>query len=341
MSPPDSRPSRCADQRELHQHEGNNVVHLPSARSELETIEMRKTRWVRVSGIWNGFSGNLYASLILLAALISFSAMTVLIKIAGRHIPLVEILTIRQLVMQALILPFVIKDFPQVLRTPRPMLQITRGLFQLGAMVFSFAAVIHLPLALAMALSFSYAIFVTVGASHFLKENVGRGRWIATIIGLLGVIIMLRPTGNTSLIYSFVALLGAVCSAASALSLRIASGPDRADTILTYQALVLLTALAVPTVFVWITPTWEELIVLLMIGVSGTLGQWMLTVAYQKGEAAALAPLDFVRLLLTVLCGLIVFDETLEIEALIGAFILIGATVYTFRVNATIAAGAR
>jgi drug/metabolite transporter (DMT)-like permease len=263
--------------------------------------------------------------------------MTVLIKVAGQRIPLVEILTVRQLVMQALIVPFVFADFPNVLRTKRPMLQITRGLFQLGAMVFSFAAVIHLPLALAMALSFSNATFVTIGASRFLKERVGRGRWIATIVGVIGVLVMLRPTGSASLFYSVVALLGAACSAASALSLRVASGPDRATTILTYQAMVLLTALVIPTAFVWVTPTPNEFVVLLLIGVTGTLGQWLLTVAYQKGQAAALAPLDFVRLLLTTACGLIFFNELLEVEVLVGAVILIGATAYTFRANAKLA----
>jgi drug/metabolite transporter (DMT)-like permease len=277
---------------------------------------------------------NLTGSLILLAALIAFSIMTVLIKIAGARIPLVEILTVRQLVMQASILPFVLHDFPRVLMTPRPMLQIARGLLQLGAMVFSFAAVIHLPLALAMALSFTYAIFVTVGASQFLRERVGLGRWVATVIGLIGVAIMLRPTGSTSLFYSVVALLGAICSAGSALSLRISTGPDRADTILTYQAFVLLAALIVPTVFVWVTPTLGELVLLLLIGITGTIGQLMLTIAYQKGQAAALAPLDFIRLLLTSICGFVFFGETLEAEVLAGGVILIAATAYTFQANA-------
>ncbi|CAH2406148.1 DMT family transporter [Mesorhizobium escarrei] len=326
----DSRPSDAAEMQNAN--DGETPATTPDKVAELRSKRHAAWSWKRPA-----VSENLLASLILLAAMTSFTAMTVLIKIAGQRIPLVEILTIRQLVMQALIVPFVMTDFPAVLRTPRPMLQITRGLFQLGAMVFSFAAVIHLPLALAMALSFSYAIFVTVGASRFLKERVGRARWITTIIGIIGVFVMLRPTGSTSLLYSVVALLGAVCSAASALSLRVASGPDRATTILTYQAMVLLAALAVPTAFFWVTPTFSELLVLLLVGVSGTLGQWLLTVAYQKGQAAALAPLDFVRLLLTTICGLVFFDESLEVEVMIGALILIGATAYTFRTNARLA----
>jgi drug/metabolite transporter (DMT)-like permease len=295
---------------------------------------LRMTGRATIADWWGGASNNLRGSIILLVAIASFTAMTVLIKVAGQRIPLVEILTVRQLVMQLLIAPFSVADFPAVLRTRDPFLQIGRGLLQLGAMLCSFAAVIYLPLALSMALSFSYALFVTVGAGLLLKETVGLGRWIATAVGLAGVAVMLQPAGDASLTYSLVAILGAVFAAASAVSLRAVSGFERADTILTYQALVLLTALAIPTALVWVTPTFGELIILLAVGVSGTLGQWLLTVAYKRGEAAALAPLDFVRLLLTAACGFVLFGESLEISELAGAVILIAATAYTFRVNA-------
>ncbi len=297
----------------------------PARRAWADTIGVR---W------WNASTDNLRGSIILLVAIVSFTAMTILFKIAGERIPLVEILTIRQLVMQALIMPFSIGDFPLVLRTHRPLLQIVRGLLQLGAMVLTFAAIIELPLALSTMISFSYALFVTIGAGVLLKEKVGIGRWLATAIGFIGVAIMLRPSAGASLGYSFLAIIGAVFAAASAVSLRVVPGAERADTILTYQALVLLAALAVPTALVWVTPTSEELIILLLVGVTGTIGQWLLTVAYKTAEAAALAPLDFVRLLLTVMGGFIVFGESLDAWEIGGGIILIGAAAYTFRTNA-------
>jgi drug/metabolite transporter (DMT)-like permease len=283
---------------------------------------------------WHASSDNLRASIIILVAIVSFTAMTILFKVAGERIPLVEILTIRQLVMQILITPFTLRDFPGVLRTHHPVLQVTRGLLQLGAMVLTFAAIIALPLALSTMISFSYALFVTIGAGVFLKEKVGVDRWLATLIGFVGVAVMLRPSAGASLGYSFLAVIGAVFAAASAVSLRVVPGAERADTILTYQALVLLAALAVPTALVWVTPTFEETIILLLVGVTGTIGQWLLTVAYKTGEAAALAPLDFVRLLLTVLGGFVLFGESLDLWEIAGGLILIGAAAYTFRANA-------
>lgn len=289
--------------------------------------------WLNMIAWWRRGTENFRSSVILLVALTAFAAMTVLIKVAGQRIPLVEILIIRQLVMQAMLLALARTSLPHMLRTPYPFLQIFRGLLQLGAMIASFAAVIHLPLAQAMAISFSYAIFVTLGAGLLLKEHVDRGRWIATVIGLIGVAVMLRPGGDGSIYWSVLAVFGAVFSAASALSLRYRPDARRTDTVLTYQALVLVAALVVPTALCWVRPTPWEWALLLSVGFSGTIGQWMLTVAYQRGEAAALAPLDFVRLLLTTLCGFIFFSETPDLPIAAGAAIIIGATIYTFRAN--------
>jgi drug/metabolite transporter (DMT)-like permease len=283
---------------------------------------------------WRQTSENFKSSVILFTALVAFSAMTVLIKAAGQHLPLVEILIFRQLVMQLMIFPLARTTLPQMLRTPYPLLQIFRGLMQLGAMVASFAAVIHLPLAQSTAISFSYAIFVTLGAGVLLKEHVDAGRWVAMILGLLGVAIMLRPAGDGSIAWSLVAVAGAMFAAASALSLRHRPDSRRTDTVLTYQALVLIAALAIPTVIYWVTPSLTDWILLLAVGLTGTAGQWMLTVAYQRGEAAALAPLDFVRLVLTAICGFIFFSETPDLPIVLGAIVVVGATIYTVRTNA-------
>src|SRR5579863_6374155 len=104
---------------------------------------------------WRRSTENFKSSVILLVALTAFAAMTVLIKVAGRRIPLVEILIVRQLVMQVMLFPLARAGFPRMLRTPYPWLQVFRGLLQLGAMVLSFGAVIYLPLAQAMTISFS------------------------------------------------------------------------------------------------------------------------------------------------------------------------------------------
>jgi drug/metabolite transporter (DMT)-like permease len=76
---------------------------------------------------------------------------------------------------------------------------------------------------------------------------------------------------------------------------------------------------------------------LVVLSLFGTAGQWLITRAYQVGEAAALAPLDFSRLLLASFTGFVFFAEIPKLTTWVGAAIVIGATLYTIRKNARIA----
>ncbi|MGR9839059.1 EamA family transporter, partial [Escherichia coli] len=91
-----------------------------------------------------------------------------------------------------LLMPIVVTDFSSALQTEHLGLQILRGLFSLGAQLASFMAVLFMPLADAIAFGFSQVIFVTLAAAIFLKERVGWRRWVTTLVGCVGVMIMLR-----------------------------------------------------------------------------------------------------------------------------------------------------
>jgi drug/metabolite transporter (DMT)-like permease len=120
-------------------------------------------------------------------------------------------------------------------------------------------------------------------------------------------------------------------SAGSAISLRFFVRNDRVDTVLRFQALVLISTLLGPAVLVWVAPS-QGNGAFARHWATGTVGQWMLTTAYRHGETAALAPLDFLRLLLIVGCG-IVFFETVNSTTVAGAAILVAASTCTFRSN--------
>ena len=193
---------------------------------------------------------------------------------------------------------------------------------------------IYLPLALATAISFTYAIFVTIGAALVLKEKVSPQRWVATIVGLVGVVIMLGPTEMAGLPFVLVALAGAIFSAGMILSVRRLDPTESMGTVLTYQGILVLPVMIVPLVLTWQTPTPMQWLLLIAIGVVGTVGQWLLIKAYQGAEAAALAPLDFVRLVLMTGIGLVFFGETLSPTVSIGMVLVVLTTIYTVRANA-------
>ncbi len=290
---------------------------------------------------WNARSPMLKGTVLMLSAVVFFSALLLLIRIVGQALPVVLVIVARQVVMQVLIM---LQAGPTksrtILRTSNLKLQLWRAVLTLGATFATYATFIYLPLALASAISFSTALFVTIGAALFLKERVDWKTWTATIVGLAGVYIMLGPTEPGSLLWVLLAIAGAICSAATILTVRVFDPNESIETVLTYQGLLVLPVLIVPMLMTWQTPTPVEWLLLLAIGILSTLGQWTFVSAYRYAEAARLAPLDFLRLVLMALAGLLFFDEQLHPMLLVGMVIVVATTLYTIRSNARIKASA-
>ncbi len=305
---------------------------LPAAANAVPTARPRHLQ--RARGWWSAATPNMRGSLLMIAAFVVFSMMMTLIKLTGERVPLPQILIVRQLVMTLILGLMVGRALPRIMHTGRPGLQLLRGLFSLFAMLCGFTALIYLPMAEATALGFSQVLFVTLLAIVILGEVVDRRRWVAIAVGFVGVLIMLRPTGEAMNGYALLAILGALFGAGITISVRVLGHTERTETILFWQGAVVLGALGVPAAFLWTTPTPTEWALMIGIGVVGTAGQWLVTRAYQMGEASALAPLDFVRLLLATASGFLVFAEIPNLVTVVGAVLVAGGTVYTMRRNA-------
>jgi len=231
--------------------------------------------------------------------------------------------------MQMMILLLAGPAWRSLFRTKNLPHNLLRAGFSSGASFTTTLAVIHLPLALATAISFTYAIFVTLGAVIFLRESVGMGRWIATFIGLGGVVLMLSPLETGSLIYIGVALFGAALSAGMVLTLRGTDPDESTWTVITYQFLPALPILLIPTILTWQTPSLEGWLWLILIAFTSCIGQFLLIRAYLVAEASHLASLDFVRLVMMVACGLVFFGESISLTLVAGAVVVLCTTLYT------------
>jgi drug/metabolite transporter (DMT)-like permease len=149
-----------------------------------------------------------------------------------------------------------------------------------------------------------------------------------------GVILMLSPLQPGGAPFIAVALVGAILSAGMVLSIRGIDPDEPIATVLTYQFLPVMPILAVPTILFWTKPAPEQWFLLVVIGVSATIGQWLLILAFQRAGAAKLAPLDFVRLILMTGCGLAFFGETVSVTLGLGMLVVVLTTVYSVRANA-------
>lgn len=262
-------------------------------------------------------------------ASILFSLMALLIKLLGQHLHVTQILFVRQMGMVVMVLPAIMRHFPGSLRSNRPGLQMMRMGFAVVAMLGGFTAVIHLPLADATAIFFAKSFFITIFAVLFLREIVGAYRWSAVVVGFGGVMIMLQPGTAEFSIYSLASLTGAAAAAAVMIILRILSQHDSADTIMTWSALGIGLAMALPGIYYWQSPTAYEWSLLAVLAVVSYFGQRCNIFAYKHGEASLLASLDYTRLLWATVLGYLVFGDFPGVATWIGASIVIAAAIFT------------
>lgn len=276
-------------------------------------------------------SNTIGALWILLAAFL-FSIMVTMIKFLGQDLSVFQILVVRQAIMLAIVAPTILRGLPGSLATKRPGLQLTRILFASTAMLCGFTAIIEMPLADATAISFSKTFFITIFAIWLLGETVGVHRWGATIIGFLGVVLMLRPDGEGLIDpYALLAIAGAACAGMVMIVVRILTRTDPPVTILTYQAFGVGLIMAAPAVYTWQAPTLGQWGLLLVIGIISWAAQMANIRAFKAGEATAIASLDYTRLLYATIFGALIFSQWPRMETLIGAAIIIAASIYTVR----------
>lgn len=278
---------------------------------------------------WAALPGNVRGGLIFMLAAALFSVMIALIKLAGERLHVTQILFLRQAVMMALALPAIWAGWPGSLHSARPRLQFVRVGLAFVAMTLGFSAVIHLPLAEATTITFSRTLFTTLLAIVILGEVVRLPRWTALAAGFAGVLIIVWPTPEHGLeIWHLAAIGSALCVSGVFIIIRILAQVDQPVTILTWQALGVGLLMSGPMLWFWQWPTVEEWTILIGIGVLSAVAQYLNIRAMQVGEASALAPLEYSRLIFTTGLGLWLFAEWPEARVWLGAAIIIGAALF-------------
>lgn len=274
-------------------------------------------------------SDNVKGALILMLAALGFSCMVAMIKVAGEHLPVTQILLVRQLVMAIMLAPVLIRTFPGSLNTQQLPLQFARILLALIAMLCGFTAVVNMPLADATAIAFAKSFFVTIFAVLILKETVGLYRWSAVVIGFVGVLVMLRPGSTGFTVYGLMAVGGAASAGMVMVIIRLLSRTDPPSTILAYQAIGVGLIMAIPAFIQWVPPTNTEWLLLIAIGFVSYFAQKANIYAFSYGEASMLASLDYVRLIYATFFGWLLFSELPGISTWAGAGIIVAASIYT------------
>ena len=281
--------------------------------------------------LWNRLPGNLRGIVLVVLAGAFYSIMSGLIKHLGGRIPSVEIVFFRAAVVLTLLVPVLTRSGLASLKTRRPRLHFMRVVLTVIALNATYFALTTMPLADFTAITFSRSLFATVFAVIFLGEMVGRHRWVATAAGFVGVIVILRPGGDSFEPAALFALLAACSVAGVMIIVRKLSSTEKMVTMMVYPAVFVVAVMAAPAAWLWVTPTRDELVLLVGMSLISLAAQWCFIQAFRVGETSALAPVDYVRLLFATLVGMAFFGEVPDWATVAGSVIIIASTLYSVR----------
>ncbi|MGF1610787.1 MAG: DMT family transporter [Kiloniellales bacterium] len=295
---------------------------------------------------WLRLSPNRRGALWMIGAATGFTLNTALVKALGAaDFHPFQLAFLRTGIALLALLPLVWRAGPRLLYSRRPGLHLLRGIFGGAAVVAGFTGLTLIPLADFTALSFTTPLFIILLAVLLLGETVRWRRWSATVVGFLGVLVMLRPSAG-GFVGSFdpgTLNLGVLCALGMAFGIAVASTlvkrlpPEESALSLLFWFSFSATLLIAPlAVFTWRAPSPGEWLWLVAMGVLGAGAQFLIIRAYKVGEATFVAPFDYSKLLLAGLIGYLAFDELPDLWTLAGAAIIVGATLYIARREAAV-----
>ena len=267
----------------------------------------------------------------MIASAITFTVMTMLIKMLGANYPAALQTFYRQVAGTLVLLPIILADPRGSFRTTRPGILLFRALAGTTGMILSFYAYQEMPLADANALSFTRTLWVVPLAAFVLKEHIGPRRVAATTIGFLGALLMLQPSGEDGAYFSLpalAALASAFLIAMTVTGMKFMTRDHSTTTLMVWSAVLGLVLSIPPALFVWRWPNAVDLLLLAAMGVLGTITQWCYIKGMAEGDAMVMAPIDYTRLVFAIVIGYLLFSEIPNTLTLAGAGIIIASTLY-------------
>ena len=216
-------------------------------------------------------------------------------------------------------------------QTKRPGLHSLRCLAGLIAIVAIFIALRKLPLATVVSISFAAPIFTTIFSIFLLSEKVGIYRWLAVLVGFIGILIITEPGISELNIYYIFPIIFCLGLSYVAITLRQLSSTEPVWLISLFFsiAITLLSFLTIP--FGWVIPSFNHFIILSLIGVFGGVSNLWLSQSYKYSEVSLVTPLKYLTLVFAIIFGYFIWGEIPTIKTLIGAFLVIISTLIIFR----------
>ena len=215
--------------------------------------------------------------------------------------------------------------------TRRPGLHFLRCLSGLIALIAIFIALRNLPLATVVSISFAAPIFTTIFSIFLLSEKVGVFRWLAVIIGFVGILIITEPGFSSFNIYFIYPIIFCLGLSYVAIAIRQLSTTEPVWLISLYFSITITLASLFTLPYGWVMPNFIDLTLLILIGVFGGLANLWLGQSYKLAEVSLVTPLKYLALVFAIGFGYFIWDEVPSLKTLFGAALVIISSIIIFR----------
>tara|TARA_B100000073_G_scaffold102412_1_gene81833 strand:- start:991 stop:1839 length:849 start_codon:yes stop_codon:yes gene_type:complete len=261
----------------------------------------------------------------------AFSLMDIIVKWSEAY-PLGQVLFFRGFF--GVILYFIImpkENIKNFYYTKRPGLHFLRCLSGLIALIAIFIALRNLPLATVVSISFAAPIFTTIFSIFLLSEKVGVFRWLAVIIGFVGILIITEPGFSSFNIYFIYPIIFCLGLSYVAIAIRQLSTTEPVWLISLYFSITITLASLFTLPYGWVMPNFSDLTLLILIGVFGGLANLWLGQSYKLAEVSLVSPLKYLALIFAIGFGYFIWGEVPSLKTLFGAALVIISSIIIFR----------
>lgn len=271
-------------------------------------------------------------------AAIGYSVNAGLVKQLSGELTPMETVFWRTVVGVAFLLPWLLARKGGAAKFPfqRLPLFLLRGVLTYLAMLTTYYALAHIPIADVQALQFTLPLFSILAVVLVLHEKAGMGTWVACLVGFAGTLVILRPGFAEISLAALAAIASAAIYSLSNLVIKMLARTDSTTTITLYGNVIMLPLALVPLLFDWRWPSPGSVPWIVALGVFTTLGQWALARAIASADARVVWPFDFLRMPFTVVIGYVMFSQLPGPWTWVGAVLIFGSAYYVIRREATV-----
>ncbi|MBN8535359.1 MAG: DMT family transporter [Rhizobiales bacterium] len=267
---------------------------------------------------------------LMLAAMFAFSINDVMGKWLVATYGVAQLLLIRSFAAALMLAPAIHRTgWRTIVFQERPWLHVARAICSTAEVAFFYWAVIYLPLADAVAFYLACPIFVTLFAIVFLKEKVGWRRWLAIVVGFIGVLIAVNPTGAGIGWPALIAISGTILFAGLNILTRKLAGANEVALVTWQVASALLFGLVVAP-FRWVQPSLFDFACLSLLGIVATLAHMGVNRSLKYAPAAVVVPYQYTLIVWAVVLGFLFFGDVPKLHVLIGSAVIVAAGLYIF-----------